>query len=371
MPIGKNANKSRGTSGTSSRSGRFRPSDLTGWFLVASFAILGLGAAVAYAVDKNQNKTLAKGLRVAGISVGGLNVDQAKKKLDNEIEGKALQPVIVVYGNRTFTLGPQRARMRVNSDSAIQEALHRSRDGGIVGRTLRRLSGQKVKADLGLEVLYSNLEVSRWVERIEQKLHVDPVDARLKFTDGELRSVEHKTGVKLNTKKLIKDVKQRIGTFRGDREIKTRVRVLNPSITTAELASANPTVLTVNRGAYEVTLWRKLKKAKTYQIAIGRAGQESPGGKFKILNKAVNPAWYVPDEPWAGDLAGEVIPPNDPKNPIIARWMGVTYDGVGFHGTNDEASIGTSASAGCFRMRIPEIKELYKKINVNTPVYID
>ncbi len=326
---------------------------------------------MAYAVDRTQDRTLAKGLRVGGVPVGGLTVSEARSKLDRKIGKGALQPVTVTYGNRTFTLSPQQARMRINNESAVQDALRRSREGGIVGRTLRRLSGQVVNADLEPEVLYSNSEVRSWVERIEHDLRVDPVNARLKFTDGQLKPVKHVNGVRLKTKKLINDVERRIGKFRDTRVIEARVSVLNPRITTAKLASENPTVLTVNRSAYEVTLWRKLKKAKTYRIAIGRAGQESPGGKFKILNKAVNPAWYVPDKPWAGDLAGEVIPPNDPKNPIIARWMGVTYDGVGFHGTKDEASIGTSASAGCFRMRIPEIKELYKKVEVNTPVYID
>ncbi len=355
---------------TAKRSSRYRPRDLLGWFLVACFLILTSGAVVAFAVDKTQDTTLAKGLRVAGIPVGGMTVEQAKKKLDATVNEKVLQPVTVTYRNKAFTLSPQRARMKVDIDSAVQDALRRSRDGGIVGRTLRRLSRQKVRADIRPEVLYSSSQVRRWVERIGQSLHVHPVNARLKFKGGELKPVEHKSGIKLKAKKLIKDVEERIGTIKGSRDVEAQISVQNPKITTAELASANPTVLTVDRSAFEVTLWKNLEKAKTYQIAIGRAGQDSPDGKFKILNKAVNPAWYVPDKPWAGDLAGKVIPPKDPKNPIVARWMGVTYDGVGFHGTKDEASIGTSASAGCFRMRIPEIKKLYKKVEVNTPVYI-
>ena len=59
---------------------------------------------------------------------------------------------------------------------------------------------------------------------------------------------------------------------------------------------------------------------------------------------AANPAWYVPNSDWAGDLAGKVIAGNDPDNPIKARWMGF-YDGAGIHGTADAASIGGAASA--------------------------
>lgn len=49
--------------------------------------------------------------------------------------------------------------------------------------------------------------------------------------------------------------------------------------------------------------------------------------------------------------------------------MGI-YDGVGIHGTDEEASIGTAASRGCIRMRIPEVIELYDQVPLSTPIYI-
>jgi hypothetical protein len=45
-------------------------------------------------------------------------------------------------------------------------------------------------------------------------------------------------------------------------------------------------------------------------------------------------------------------------------------DGYYFHGTNDEASIGTAASAGCIRMRRADILWMYENVPVGTPVYI-
>jgi lipoprotein-anchoring transpeptidase ErfK/SrfK len=83
---------------------------------------------------------------------------------------------------------------------------------------------------------------------------------------------------------------------------------------------------------------------------------------------AVNPSWHVPQSSWAGKLAGKVIPPG-PSNPIKARWMGI-YDGAGIHGTDAVNSIGTNASHGCIRMRIPDVEEVYDQVKVGTPVYI-
>lgn len=82
----------------------------------------------------------------------------------------------------------------------------------------------------------------------------------------------------------------------------------------------------------------------------------------------MNPAWSVPEAPWTGDLAGQVIPPG-PSNAIKARWMGF-FEGAGIHGTDDVSSIGTAASHGGIRMRVPEVIELYRRVEVGTPVHV-
>jgi lipoprotein-anchoring transpeptidase ErfK/SrfK len=50
--------------------------------------------------------------------------------------------------------------------------------------------------------------------------------------------------------------------------------------------------------------------------------------------------------------------------------MGLSYGGVGIHGTPDASSIAYSASHGCIRMRIPEAEWLFERVHVGTPVFI-
>jgi lipoprotein-anchoring transpeptidase ErfK/SrfK len=89
----------------------------------------------------------------------------------------------------------------------------------------------------------------------------------------------------------------------------------------------------------------------------------------RVLSKQRNPTWYVPNRPWAGDLAGQTIPPGDSRNPLKARFIALG-GGVGFHGTADLASIGQAASHGCIRMRIPDVISLYNRTPVGSPVLI-
>jgi lipoprotein-anchoring transpeptidase ErfK/SrfK len=108
---------------------------------------------------------------------------------------------------------------------------------------------------------------------------------------------------------------------------------------------------------------------KSYTVAVGALGFDTPAGMYSIQNKAVNPAWSVPNSDWAGSLAGTVVPGGVPENPLKARWLGI-YDGAGIHGTDQTYSLGTAASHGCVRMSIPDVIELYDKVPVGAPIYI-
>jgi lipoprotein-anchoring transpeptidase ErfK/SrfK len=77
----------------------------------------------------------------------------------------------------------------------------------------------------------------------------------------------------------------------------------------------------------------------------------------------------VPQSPWAGKLAGTVVPGGTPQNPLKARWLGI-FNGAGIHGTDAIGSLGTAASHGCIRMAVPDVIQVYDEVPVGAPVYI-
>jgi lipoprotein-anchoring transpeptidase ErfK/SrfK len=128
-------------------------------------------------------------------------------------------------------------------------------------------------------------------------------------------------------------------------------------------------VITVDRPAFKLRFFKRLRLAKTFKIAVGQVGLETPAGLYHVQNKAIDPAWHVPNSAWAGKLAGKVIPGGVPENPLKARWLGI-YNGAGIHGTADVGSLGSAASHGCIRMAIPDVEELYDQTPLQTPVFI-
>ncbi len=97
---------------------------------------------------------------------------------------------------------------------------------------------------------------------------------------------------------------------------------------------------------------------KKYPVAVGKASTQTPIGEYKVINKVVNP--YYSKKKIAG---------GSPQNPLGSRWMGFKPS-YGIHGNNNPKSIGTFVSEGCVRMYDKDVKELYEKITLGTPVTV-
>jgi lipoprotein-anchoring transpeptidase ErfK/SrfK len=332
-------------------------------------AVLLAAAGAVYAYDSGRSDTIAKGVSVSGVDVSELQPGEARTKLRRALLDPLRKPVTVRYKGRRFTLTASQARVGIDLDGSVEAALARSQQGNMLSRTIRDLRGERVDAEVPVEVKYSRAAVRRLVKRVSAKLDEPARDAEVSFAGGRIDRKPSRTGRVVRTALLRRRVDAALLSLDGPRAVAARTRTVQPEVSTEDVAKKYPAILMVDRGAFTLTLYKDLKPAKTYGIAVGQVGLDTPAGLYKIQNKAIDPAWSVPDSDWAGDLAGQVIPGGTPENPLKARWLGV-YDGVGIHGTADEGSIGSNASHGCIRMRVAEVKELYDEVPVGAPIYI-
>jgi lipoprotein-anchoring transpeptidase ErfK/SrfK len=336
--------------------------------LVVSVGALLVAAAGVFAYDEAQKDRIADGVSVAGVNVGGQTGAEAAATLERELGAPLRRTVVVRAGGRTFRLTAKEAKTSVDLDASVRSALVRSRTGNPVVRTWRSITGGEIDATITPDVQYDHDAVSRLVDRVRVRTERKPRDAKVEFTPTSMTVQSARTGKAVNTQNLRDAVKLALADPQLPREISATMRKVKPKVGTAEVAKKYPTVVTVDRGGFTLRLFKNLKLAKAYPIAVGQAGLETPAGLYKIENKAVNPAWHVPNSDWAGDLAGTVVPPG-PSNPIKSRWLGI-YAGAGIHGTDARGSIGTNASHGCVRMLVEDVEELYDRVPVGTPVYI-
>ena len=335
--------------------------------LAAVVFAMFLGTVAVYAYDSSRDERIAKGVVVAGVDVGGMDADEARTLLQRRLADKLERPLTVRYRGKRFRLSPERARLTVDVGGMVDEAIQVSRSGNLVSRTFRDLTGGEETADIEARVSYSRGAVDRLVRRVRRGIDQPARDARVEPTASGLNKVPGQKGRTVRATELANAINDELADPDADRVVKPEMKVTTPEVTTAELEERYPHYIVISRGSYQLRYYRNLEHVKTYTIAVGTVGFETPAGLYNVQNKAVNPAWSVPE--WGGDLAGQVIPGGTPQNPLKARWLGI-YDGAGIHGTDQVGSLGTSASHGCIRMAIPEVIELYDKVPVGAPVYI-
>ncbi|MCX8095521.1 MAG: L,D-transpeptidase [Caldisericia bacterium] len=100
-----------------------------------------------------------------------------------------------------------------------------------------------------------------------------------------------------------------------------------------------------------------------FPVAIGTPKDETKEGVFKIINKSIDPNWFID---------GKVYPPykESKENALGIRWLGISWIGYGIHGTNEPFSIGKNKSQGCIRLQNKDIVILYQYLDIGDKVQI-
>ena len=336
--------------------------------IVTGVVLVLLGAGAAYAYDSSQKDEIAEGVTIGGVEVGGMDAGEAKRAVRAQLLAPLGHSLKVSYDGQSWKLHGKSLKIHADLDTAVEQALDESQGGGLPGRLVRYVTGGDLDERIAADITYSQPAVNGFVLEVAEEINREPRDASVNASGATLEVVPAEYGRKLRDNLLTEQINAAVLNADADHTITAQAHSTKPEVTGSEVAAEYPTYLTLDRASYTLRLWEDLKLAETYTVAVGQEGLETPEGLYAIQEKEENPTWNVPESDWAGSLAGQSIPPG-PSNPIKARWMGI-YEGAGIHGTEETYSLGTAASHGCVRMSIPDVEELYDRVEVGTPIYI-
>jgi lipoprotein-anchoring transpeptidase ErfK/SrfK len=262
-------------------------------------------------------------------------------------------PLVLGAAGRPWTLTPAEVKLSFDALTTAKRALR-----------------AKAPGDVGLKLSHSRLAVRAWVASIASKVYRAPRDARAKITLRHIYRTRAKHGKALDQKAVAAQIDAALDDgVNAPRTLHTKLRKTSPKVNANDLARLYGTVITVDKSHFKLRLFKNLKFFKSYSVAVGQPAYPTPSGLFSIQDKQVDPVWSVPNSPWAGELQGTTVQGGTAANPLKARWMGIV-NGVGIHGTAEDASIGSRASHGCIRMHVPDVIDLYPRVPVGTPVLI-
>jgi lipoprotein-anchoring transpeptidase ErfK/SrfK len=302
------------------------------------------------------------GASAAGLDIGGLTISDAAERLDAAFTAPLAKTLEVrVAGHRR--------RLRPATIGLEFDARKTARRANIAARSTPPAPDGARYADVPLHVRYDRAALAAFTVKMDRASRVVPRNARLRMTVRRMFLRRARMGWSIDERALAAQLDPVLADPRLSRIVRATRERVPPAINANDLRHRYRTVVTVDRSRFKLRYFRNLKRRKAYDVAVGMPGHATPRGRFAITNKAVDPDWTAPDEPWAGAYRNEVVEGGSSENPLKARWLGVV-DGVGIHGTDADWSIGTAASHGCIRMRIPDVIDLYPRVPVGSTVLI-
>lgn len=325
--------------------------------------------ALAFA-DGSASEQLPQGARVGGVDVGGLTREEATKRAKDRVRSLIARPAYVQLGDKRYTLTPEEARVRVDIDTAVKRAYVEGRQGSFLSRGWRAITGAKLDQDVPVNAVADRLAVRRFIERIAKKQARKPVDSTMEITLTSVSVTHSEPGRRLAARDaLVARLMRRMTSSTDERTLRAKTVEVRPKVNANDVWAAQPVAVTVSRDGKQARLFRRGTLVKTYKVAVGTSEYPTPTGRYVVQTMQKNPAWNVPQSEWAGELAGQTIPGGDPRNPLVARWIGFNGS-VGFHGTASSGSLGTAASHGCIRMAPADVIDLFDRVNTGTPVLV-
>ena len=117
----------------------------------------------------------------------------------------------------------------------------------------------------------------------------------------------------------------------------------------------------VDRSARRLTLRDDGRTVRSFPVAVGRPGTETPTGRFAITDK------LHPDDP-ASPYGCCALALSGHQTKLIPGWPG--GDRLAIHATPQTETVGTAASLGCLRGHARDVRRLMATVPVGTPVFI-
>jgi murein L,D-transpeptidase YcbB/YkuD len=120
-----------------------------------------------------------------------------------------------------------------------------------------------------------------------------------------------------------------------------------------------PIRLLLNVPAHRLYVYESGELTRTFRIAVGEPGHETPSGRYRVSNVIWNPWWHPPASEWARDRQIESPGPNNPMGRVKLNFSNLLY----IHGSPEVELLGRAASKGCIRMSNEEVIELARLIH--------
>lgn len=170
--------------------------------------LVGIIGGGYYIVNNEINiDTIYSGIKVDELDVGGMTKKEAYDLLVSEREDKIQeQSMVLQYKDKEYNISLNKLGVKYDYDRAIKEAYEKGRNGKIHQRYKTIKDIEKNGMDIPLEYDISSIKVEDVIDEIGQDIDIEPKDAKIRITGGNIEISEEQIGQKVNKESLSKAI---------------------------------------------------------------------------------------------------------------------------------------------------------------------
>lgn len=250
--------------------------------LLILIAVMCITVGAASALSNGD--TIYKGVRIAGIDVGGMTVDQAKNTIQPKAASMLAKKITLNCNETETTASIAELGAKVDIEKPVQEAYKIGREGNILKRIVDVMMLWKEPVDIGLDYAFNKDQTIKYLTALALKVDSAPRDASIKISGGTIHIIPDKTGVRLDVQKSAERILAALDE--GAKQISLVTVTAQPSVKADELKKINGMLASYS------TRFKPSQKDRSYNLKLACKAIDGhvlkPGEVFSY-NKVVGP----------------------------------------------------------------------------------
>ena len=304
--------------------------------------IAAFAAAAAAPIGGHPLPPIAKGVKIGGISVGGMNAETARVHVE-KVYGRA---VVFTHDKASWRAHPSALGARPQ-----------------IGRAVTRALRARQAAKIPLRVAFNRKRLDAYVARLDNHLSEPASDAYLVGLDNFVPVIAPGSpGLSVNRGMMIGRIVTTLRSFHRP-PIELAVEQVDPDVTPENYGP----VIVVKIKSHELLFYEGTSLDTSFSVATGQSAYPTPTGQWRL-----SPCAATPGGSRRRTRSGRRARNRSRRGPATrsgpAGW-GLSAPYVGIHGMPDAASLGYSQSHGCIRMAISDAEWVFDHVHLGTPVF--
>lgn len=236
------------------------------------------------------SKTIAKGVFVNGISLGGLTKEEAVSLLQKELKAPSDFSLTLKYQDKVYRLTAKDINLAYDYQEIVDKAYKIGREGNPFERIREIYLTDKHGKYFNFYPAYDENKINEFIDKISKEIERNPVDAKIKITRGIRQITEDIEGIKVDKNKTLQQLKEVLNDMVegkiGDAEVHIAVDRVKAKITKTMLEMIKDKISTFS------TIFNPQDVNRSENLAVAAKAVDGtllmPGEIFS-LNKTLGP----------------------------------------------------------------------------------